>query len=65
VATDDLNTPLGLNRPPARARFSRLAMAIAAGLLGVVLAAFLGWGLIGTAPFSGRTQGGDRRRRDS
>jgi hypothetical protein len=53
VATDDLNTPLGLNPPSARVRFPRLAMLTAAGLLGAVLVAFLGWGFIGSAPLGG------------
>jgi hypothetical protein len=53
VATDDLNTPLGLSPPSARVRFPRLAMLTAAGLLGAVLVAFLGWGFIGSAPLGG------------
>jgi hypothetical protein len=51
VATDDLNTPLGLNRSPARLRLSRLPMLIVAGLLGAILVAFAGWGLFGSDPF--------------
>jgi hypothetical protein len=53
VATDDLNTPLGLNRPPARFRVSRLAMPLVAGFLGAILVTFLGWGLFGNDPFGG------------
>jgi polysaccharide deacetylase 2 family uncharacterized protein YibQ len=53
VATDDLNTPLGLNRPQARFRLSRLAMLLAAGFLGAILVVFLGWGLFGNDPFGG------------
>jgi hypothetical protein len=53
VATDELDTPLGLNQPPARFRFSRLAMLLAAGSLGAILVAFSGWGLFGSDPFGG------------
>ena len=53
MATDDLNTPLGLNRPPARFRVSRLAMPLVAGFLGAILVTFLGWGLFGNDPFGG------------
>jgi len=53
VATDELDTPLGLNQPPARFRFSRLAMLLAAGFLGAILVAFLGWGFFGNDPFGG------------
>jgi uncharacterized protein len=53
VATDDLNAPLGLDRKPARFRLRPLAMPLAAGLLGAVLATFLVWGLIGNDPFGG------------
>jgi polysaccharide deacetylase 2 family uncharacterized protein YibQ len=53
VATDDLNAPLGLNRPPARSRAPRLAMLLAAGLLGGILTVFLAWGLFGNDPLGG------------
>jgi uncharacterized protein len=53
VATDDLNAPLGLDKKPARFRLSRLALPLAAGFLGAILATFLLWGLVGNDPLGG------------
>ena len=53
MATDDLSAPLGLEKKPARFRLRPLAMPLAAGFLGTVLATFLVWGLVGNDPFGG------------
>jgi polysaccharide deacetylase 2 family uncharacterized protein YibQ len=53
VARDDLYAPLGLDKKPARARLSPLVYSAAAGLLGVALAAFVIWIVVGHDPFGG------------
>jgi uncharacterized protein len=53
VATDDLYAPLGLDKKPARARLSPLFYSVAAGLLGVALATFVIWVVVGHDPFGG------------
>jgi uncharacterized protein len=53
VATDDLYAPLGLGKKPARARLSPLVYSVAAGLLGVALATFVIWVVVGHDPFGG------------
>jgi uncharacterized protein len=53
VATDDLYAPLGLDKKPAGARPSPLVYSAAAGLLGIALATFVIWVVVGHDPFGG------------
>jgi polysaccharide deacetylase 2 family uncharacterized protein YibQ len=53
VATDDLYAPLGLDKKPARARLSPLVYSATAGLLGIALATFVIWVVVGHDPFGG------------
>jgi uncharacterized protein len=53
VATDDLYAPLGLTKKPARARLSLLVYPVTAGLLGIALAAFVIWVVVGYNPLGG------------
>ncbi len=53
MATDDLYAPLGLDKKPARARLSPVAYSVTAGLLGVALATFVIWIVVGHDPFGG------------
>jgi uncharacterized protein len=53
VATDDLFAPLGLDKKPARARLTPSVYPVAAGLLGLALATFVVWVMVGHDPFGG------------
>jgi uncharacterized protein len=53
VATDDLFAPLGLDNKPARARLTPSVYPVAAGLLGLALATFVVWIMVGHDPFGG------------
>ena len=54
MATDDLYAPLGLTKKPARARLPLLVYPVAAGLLGIALAAFVIWVVVGYNPLGGK-----------
>jgi uncharacterized protein len=53
VATDDLFAPLGQDKKPARARLTPSVYPVAAGLLGLALATFVVWVMVGHDPFGG------------
>ncbi len=53
MATDDLNTPLGLRKKAARLRVPPLAYPIAAGFLAIVLATFGVWLFLDDDPLGG------------
>jgi uncharacterized protein len=53
VATDDLFAPLGQDKKPARARLTPSIYPVAAGLLGLALATFVVWVMVGHDPFGG------------
>jgi polysaccharide deacetylase 2 family uncharacterized protein YibQ len=53
VATDDLFAPLGLDKKPARTRLTPSVYPVAAGLLGLALATFAVWVMVGHDPFGG------------
>jgi uncharacterized protein len=53
VATDDLFAPLGLDKKPARPRLTPSVYPVAAGLLGLALATFVVWVMVGHDPFGG------------
>jgi len=80
VATDDLNTPLGLGPKPAKIRYAPTATRATVALLAVVLAVFAAWALLANNPLGGEPMaivnaglnvlgeagsGGDRRSDDS
>jgi uncharacterized protein len=50
---DDLNAPLGLNKKPVSRRVPPLALPVAAGLLGLLLAVGVAWSLLGNDPLGG------------
>jgi hypothetical protein len=50
VATDDLFAPLGLDKKPARARLPSFLLPVTAGVLGVALASFVIWVILGHDP---------------
>jgi hypothetical protein len=53
VASDDLFAPLGLDKKPVRARLTPSLYPVAAGLLGLALATFAVWIMVGHDPFGG------------
>ncbi len=53
MATDDLFAPLGQDKKPARARLTPSIYPVAAGLLGLALATFVVWVMVGHDPFGG------------
>jgi polysaccharide deacetylase 2 family uncharacterized protein YibQ len=53
VATDDLYAPLGLDKKPARARLSPLVYPVTAGVLGIGIATFVIWVVVGYDPLGG------------
>ncbi len=53
MATDDLFAPLGLDKKPARTRLTPSVYPVAAGLLGLALATFAVWVMVGHDPFGG------------
>ena len=50
---DDLSTPLGIGAAPVRRGMAPFAMPLAAAFLGIVLAVFVVWSLIGNDPLGG------------
>jgi len=53
VATDDLFAPLGLDKKPARARLPSFLLPVTAGVLGIALATFVIWVMVGHDPLGG------------
>jgi uncharacterized protein len=53
VATDDLYSPLGLGKKPARFRLPPVVLAVAAGALGIGLGTFAIWVMVRNDPFGG------------
>ena len=53
VASDDLFAPLGLDKKPVRARLTPSLYPVAAGLLGLALATFAVWVMVGHDPLGG------------
>jgi hypothetical protein len=53
VATDDLFAPLGLDKKPARARLPSFLLPVTAGVLGIALATFVTWVMVGHDPLGG------------
>jgi polysaccharide deacetylase 2 family uncharacterized protein YibQ len=53
VATDDLYSPLGLGKKPARFRLPPGVLAVAAGALGIGLGTFAIWVMVRNDPFGG------------
>jgi hypothetical protein len=53
VATDDLYSPLGLGKKPARFRLPPVVLRVAAGALGIGLATFAIWMMVRNDPFGG------------
>ena len=53
MATDDLFAPLGLDKKPARARLPSFLLPVTAGVLGVALATFVIWVMVGHDPLGG------------
>jgi len=53
VATDDLYSPLGLGKKPARFRLPPVVLRVAAGALGIGLATFAIWVMVRNDPFGG------------
>jgi polysaccharide deacetylase 2 family uncharacterized protein YibQ len=60
VATDDLNTPLGLNKNQARFRPPPYTAPVAAGFLGAIIATFAVWAIFNTDQRGGEPVGGVR-----
>ena len=53
MVTDDLNAPLGLKKNRARFRVPLFAAPVAAGVLGAVIATFVGWAIFNIDPLGG------------
>ena len=53
MATDDLFAPLGLDKKPARTRLPSFLLPVAAGVLGITLATFVIWVMVGHDPLGG------------
>ena len=53
MATDDLYSPLGLGKKPARFRLPPVVLRVAAGALGIGLATFAFWMMVRNDPFGG------------
>jgi uncharacterized protein len=53
VATDDLYSPLGLSKKPARLRVPPVVLAVAAGALGIGFGTFAIWVMVRNDPFGG------------
>jgi polysaccharide deacetylase 2 family uncharacterized protein YibQ len=57
VATDELNTPLGLKKNQARFRPPPYAASVVAGFLGAIIGAFAVWAIFNTDPLGGKPVG--------
>ena len=57
MATDELNTPLGLKKNQARFRPPPYAAPVVAGFLGAIIATFAMWAIFNTDPLGGKPVG--------